>query len=496
MEVMTRIPRTGIRIGIGLQTLAMLVMFAGVNYLGFEYYLRADFSRSQKFALSAQTRRVIREFKEAKPLSLLVISSPTFLSPATQILGDVRNLLAEIQYSGRERIVIEFIDPTRDLTRMREVQGKYRFNNADGLLILDYDGRSRFVNIGEMGEFDMRPVAQGGEPRLLAFRGEQVLTSAMISLQHPESKVVYFLQGHGEPSLGPGSPVAILVDYIQKQNAKVDLLSLASTDAIPADAAAVVILAPKFDLDEREQAILSAWLKQRGRLLVLLEPDSQTPRLASVLADNGIAPRNDRILRTIKLPFATGILREVTGEILPTTEFTRRLEGATILFPGATQSLQLEEKLAENQKIRLRPLIQAAEEFWGETDYLPNQPKGVRYEDGIDHGQPLTLAAAADRDGVEDDRVEVQTSRLIVVGSSQFAFDASATPPGLDFLLSSINSLLDRGKQLSGVTAKSVTHFSLNLTDEQLGRIALFAMVVLPGFSGLLGILVWWRRRA
>lgn len=492
---MNRIPRTGIRIGIGLQTLAMLVLFAGVNFLGFEYYSRVDFSRSQKFALSAQTRRVIREFNEVKPVNIIVISSPTFLSPVTQILGDVRNLLAEIQYSGRERVVIEYIDPTRDLARMRELQGKYRFNNADSLIILDCDGRSRFVNIAEMADFDMRPAAQGGEPRLLAFRGEQVLTSAMISLQHPESKVVYFLQGHGEPALGPGSPVAILADYIQKQNAKVDVLSLASSDAIPADAAVLVIIAPKFDLDEREKAVLSAWLKLRGRLLVLLEPGSQTPRLASVLAANGIVPRDDRVLRTIKLPFATGILREVTGEILPTTEFTRRLEGTTILFAGATQSIQLEQELAEKQKIRLRPLIQAAEEFWGETSYAPNQAKGVRYDDGIDHGQPLTIAASADRDGVEDDRVEVQTSRLIVVGSSQFAFDASATPQGLDFLLSSINSLLDRGKQLSGVTAKSVTHFALNLTDDQLGRIAMFTMVVLPGFSALIGILVWWRRR-
>jgi len=489
---MNRIPRTGIRISIGLQVLAMLVLFAAVNYLGFEYYTRADCSRSQKFALSPQTRRVIREFK--KPVNILVISSPTFLSPVTQILGDVRNLLAEIQYSGRERIAIEFVDPTRDLARMRELQGKYKFTNADSLIILDCDGRTRFLNIGDMADFDMRPAAQGEAPRLIAFRGEQVLTGAMIGLLQPESQVVYFLQGHGEPPLGSASPVAVLADYIRKQNAKVDALSLASADAVPADAAALVVLSPKFDLDERETAVLSAWLKLRGRLLVLLDPDAKTPRLHSLLAADGIVPQDDRVLRTVKLPFATGILREVTGEILPTTEFTRRLEGATVLFAGATQSLKLEQEMAEKQKILIRPLIQAAEEFWGETNYAPNQPQGVHYDDGIDHGQPLYVAASADRGGVEDDRVKVQTSRLIVVGSSQFAFDASATPPGMDFLLSSINSLLDRGK-LSGVTAKSVTHFALNLTDEQLGRIALCTMVILPGLCGLAGILVWWRRR-
>ena len=57
------IPRTGIRISIALQSLAVLVVFALVNYLSFTNYSRVDCSRSQKFVLAAQTRAVLREFK-------------------------------------------------------------------------------------------------------------------------------------------------------------------------------------------------------------------------------------------------------------------------------------------------------------------------------------------------------------------------------------------------------------------------------------------------
>jgi len=489
----SRIPRGAIRLGIGLQAVAVFVLFVAVNCLSFQNYWRADLSRSQKFSLSMQTRRVIREFK--KPVTLTVISSPTMFGPAARILGDVQGLLGEIQFSGRERVVIEYVDPTRNLTRMRELQGKYKLASADNLIVLDYDGRTRILNIAEMADFDMRPVAQGEPPQLLAFRGEQVLTGAMISLIKPDLPVVYFLQGHGEPAPGPASPVAILNDYIQKQNMRVAALSLASADAIPADAAALVILSPKFDLDAREEAVVSGWLRQRGRMLVLLDPMSATPRLHGILAANGIVPQDDRVLRIVRLAFATGILREVTGEILPTTEFTRRLAGMTVLFSGATQSLQLDQGLAAKETIQLRPLIQAAEEFWGERDYAPNLPGGVRYDEGRDNGQPITIAASADRGGVEDDRVEIQTSKLIVVGNAQFAYDASASPQGLDFLISALNSLLDRNK-LTGVTPKSVAHFALNLTDDQLGRIAFFAMIVLPGLSALVGALVWWKRRS
>ena len=166
-----------------------------------------------------------------------------------------------------------------------------------------------------------------------------------------------------------------------------------------------------------------------------------------------------------------------------------------LLFPGATQSLGFDLQHAESEKIRIRPLVQAAEEFWGETDHAPNQPQGVAYQDGIDFGQPIIIAASADRYGVEDDRVDVQSSRLIVVGSFQFALDASLTRPGLDFLVGAVNALIDRGN-LSGITPKNITRFSLRLTDSQLSQLALAVMVGIPAVAAFVGLLVWLKRRA
>ncbi len=487
------IPRAGIRVGIGLQAVAVLVLFAAVNFFSFNNYVRVDNSRSQKFALASQTKRVFRELK--KPAEITVIASRTLASPATQIYGDIKNLLDEFQFSGREKIQVEYVDPTRDLSRMRELQAKYKFTSADNVLIISYDGRNRFVGMLEMADFDFRPVAQGEAPRLIAFRGEQALTGALMGLLRPEDQTVYLLQGHGEPALNESTPIAVLLDYLGKQSLKVEPLSLAAADAIPANAGAVLIIAPRTDLEEREAAVLQAWMKQRGRMLVLLDPDAPTPRLRGLIGSAGIVPRDDRVLRTVKLSFATGILRDVTAEVLPATEWTKRLVGTTVLFPGATQSLFLDEKFAAEQKIQLRALVAPMEEFWGETDFALNQPEGVAYQDGIDHGQPLVIAASADRGGVADDRVEVQTSRLIVVGSSQFVMDSAIKPSGLDLVLGAVNSLLDRSR-IAGVAPKSVTHFSLDLTERQLGLIALFSMVLLPGAAAVCGVAVWWRRRS
>ena len=66
------IPRKTIRLNVALQVLAMLVLLIAVNYFSFNHYARADFSRSQKFVLSDQTKRVLRELK--KPVRVTVFS--------------------------------------------------------------------------------------------------------------------------------------------------------------------------------------------------------------------------------------------------------------------------------------------------------------------------------------------------------------------------------------------------------------------------------------
>jgi hypothetical protein len=456
---------------------AVLVIYALVNYLGFLHYERRDFSRSQKFSLAGQTRAVLKEFK--KPLEVIIISSPTFLSPVSQIFGDLRSLMNEVLFNKREGLRIEYVDPTRNLSRIQDLQAKYKLTSLDNLIILDYEGRHRLLNIAEMGVFDLTPLAQGGQPVLLAFRGEQVLTSALLAILKPDSETVYFLTGHGEPSAD--RELSNLSEAISQQNAVVKTLSLSSADEIPPDASALLLVAPKSDLDEREAAVIGAWLRKGGKMLVLLDPNSATPRLHALLANSGIIPRDDRVLRLIQLPLATGILRDVTAHVLPNAEVTRRLG--------------FDQPLAQQEKIRIRPLVEAAEEFWGETAYLPNQPGGVAYQDGIDNGQPLIIGASADRDAVENDRVGIQSSRLIVMGSSQFAFDAGLSRPGLDLIVGCVNSLIDRGS-VSGITPKNATRFALQLTDIQLSRLALLVIVGIPALAAVLGILVWLRRRA
>ena len=144
-------------------------------------------------------------------------------------------------------------------------------------------------------------------------------------------------------------------------------------------------------------------------------------------------PLDNRVLRTVRLPFATGILREVTAEFLPNNAITKRMAGINILLPGATQSLNIDPSAAQAAGVQIWPLIRASDEFWGETDYVTDEKKGVRYDEGKDAGQPLYVALAAARGGVKDDRVEVESAKLVAVGSCEFALDAALNQQGSIF---------------------------------------------------------------
>ena len=296
----------------------MLVLLAAVNYFSFNHYARADFSRSQKFVLSEQTRRVLRELK--KPVRVIVFFSPTVLSPETALFSDVQNLLKELIFSGRNKIEVEYVDPTRNLSRARELQEQYKFSVSENVLILDYDGRSRFVLVSDMADFDMSPVESGDPPRLLAFKGEQALTNGMIALLSPERLKVYFLQGHGEPAVGERTPLSVFKGLHHRAERHPSspvlpfaaLLSLRLRD--PGDLVSAIRRGRARSDDPGEI------LEREGPSAHSSRPQGENCPARRISQSDRRGPLGQPGPGTVRLPFATGILRDVTAEfLLPTT---------------------------------------------------------------------------------------------------------------------------------------------------------------------------------
>ena len=482
------------RLQIGFNVLAQiaLILFlaVAVNTIAFKHYARWDFSRDQKYALSDKTKRFLKTLKGKMRVTV-------FFSPSTPITADVQNLLTEYQYAARGKIDIEHIDPERNLTRAKELFDKYKVVTDESLLVIDYEGRNKTVKASEMADVDQSGIAFGEGPRVSAFKGEQAITSAMMDLVEGRKNSLGYVVGHKEPSLSGDSPVSILKTFIENENIKFQELNLFNTDAIPSDLKTIMIIGPQYDFSEREMKLLRDFWDKQGRILLLLDPAAKTPRLDGFLNELGVKVNDDRLMVFLRTGIQElALTRDVQGHFLGTSPVTKRLADARALFFGGTSSLTLEADRVRTANIRIVPLIEAEKGYFAETDYNTDNQTKLQADAKQNSNTALTIGAAVEKGASADERVQVNSSRLVVVSNATFVQDNAVTQDqqALDFVSGSVNWLLSR-EQLIGIAPKIPRPLTFSLDERALGKLRWIILVLMPLIPALIGAAVWWQRR-
>src|SRR5881396_423222 len=482
-----------IRIGFNVLVQIVLVLFlvAMVNSFAFKHYARWDFSRDQKYALSDKTKRFLETLNGKMRVTV-------FFSPNTPITADVQNLLTEYQYAGKGKIDIEHIDPERNLSRAKELFDKYKVVTDESLLVLDYDGRNKTVKASEMADLDQSGMALGEGPRVAAFKGEQAITSAMIDLVEGKKKTLGYVTGHKEPALSaPTSPITLLKTFIENENIKFQELNLLDQPAIPADVNAVMIVGPQYDFSDREMQVLRDFWDKQGRILALVDPAPNTPRLRAFLDELGVKVNDDRLMVFLRTGIQElALTRDVQAHFLGDSPVTKRLADVRALFFGGTSSLTLAPDRVRAANIRPEPLIQAEKGYFAETDYNTDNQAKLEADAKQSSNVPLTIGAAVEKGGSADQRVQVNSPRLVVVSNATFVQDNAITQDqqGLDFISSSVNWLLSR-EQLIGIAPKVPKPLTFSLSEETLRQLRWILLVFLPLVPAAIGTMVWWQRR-
>jgi hypothetical protein len=482
-----------IRIGLNLVVQVVLILFlaAMVNSYAFKHYRRWDFSRDQKYALSDKTKRLLDTLKGKMRITV-------FFSPNTPITADVQNLLTEYQYGGKGKIDVEQIDPERNLSRAKELFDKYKVVTDESLLVLDYDGRNKTVKASEMADVDQSGMAFGEGPRVAAFKGEQAITSAMIDLVEGKKKTLGYVTGHKEPALtAPTSPISLVKTFIENENIKFQELNLLDQPAIQADVNAVMIIGPQYDFSDREMKLLQDFWDKQGRILVLLDPAANTPRLRAFLDELGVKVNDDRLMVFVRTGIQElALTRDVQARFLGDSPVTKRLADVRAIFVGGTASLALDPNRSRAANIRLEPLIQAEKGYFAETDYNSDNQVKLQADAKKAADVPLTIAASAERGGSADARVQVNSSRLVAVSNATFVQDSAIMQDqaALDFVSGAVNWLLSR-EQMIGIAPKIPKPLTFSLDPEALRRLRWILLVLMPLIPAAIGTVVWWQRR-
>ena len=486
-----KIGRVWIGLNVVIQVVAILFVAVLVNSYAYRHYKRWDFSHDQKYALSDKTKRFLDTLKGKMRIAV-------FFSPTTPITADVQNLLTEYQYAAKGKIDVEQIDPERNLSRAKELFDKYKVVTDESLLVLDYEGRNKAVKASEMADIDQSGMAFGEGPRITAFKGEQAITSAMMDLVEGKKKTVGYVTGHKEPALSaPNSPISLLKTFIENENIKFQELNLLDQPAVPAEVNAVLIVGPQYDFSDREMQVLRDFWDKQGRILVLLDPAANTPRLRAFLDELGVKVNDDRLMVFVRTGIQElALTRDVQAHFLGDSPVTKRLADVRAIFVGGTASLTLDQNRGRAANIRLEPLIQAEKGYFAETDYNSDNQAKLQADAQKAGDAALTIAVSAEKGGSADTRVQVNSSRLVAVTNATFVQDNAIMQDqaALDFVSGSVNWLLSR-EQMIGIAPKIPKPLTFSLEPEALRRLRWIVLILMPLIPAAIGSVVWWQRR-
>ena len=480
--------RLGIGLNVALQVVLTVMLFAGVNYAGYHYYKRWDLTPSASHSLSTVTLNYLRKLSKDVEITLVAPRNEGLHEP-------LRAILEEYKRHGKKRISLEEIDPVRDVDRAEQLKLETGLTLAQNGVLIRANKRQRYLL---QEELEVRDNAKPERP-VVGFRGEEAVTSSLVGLLEGQRRRLYVVVGKGsrvqEAYEGAGE---VFAEIASQQNFDLQVLDLAGCDEIPEDADALLLVGIRYDLAERELAMLRAyWREERSGLLILLDPNAPTPRLHAFLQENGVTPRADRVL--VAQSTSAGMRKEFAVEVAfsGVSPVTQSLAGTLTVLSGQTQSLALAgegDARLRDESLRVTALMRAAERFWGERDFLDALPVADVAEG--DTVAPVEVAASVERGAAPDERLRVDSSRMVVAGNAEMLNPKTMLAESRDFAAASLNWMINRERMIGGISVKARQAYRIQLNPKQNQLLFALTTFLMPALALMLGWLVWLMRRS
>jgi ABC-type uncharacterized transport system involved in gliding motility auxiliary subunit len=445
-----------------LYTVLFFAILAAVNYLSARHHHRFDLTEAGVYSLSPQSRGILQRLD--KPLAI-----NAFVEAGSD--PQLKELLDSYRYAS-DKISYAIVDPDKqpDLAERFHI-------SAVPAVHLQYGDHTNVVNK----------------------ISEEELTNGIIKVTRAEKKTVYFLEGHGEPSVNEMEEpkgYGQIKTSLDNESYEVKTLVLSEGTAVPDDANLLIVAGAERSLLPHEIQAIDAYLKKGGHVLFLLNP-RVTPELAAYLQQWGVQVGNDVIVdeqlqllrgRTFTLtPFVT-----TYGSHPITEELSRRGSSALTTY-GISRSV---EPQADGKKgVTPVSLAKTGPNSWAETDLEGVFQKQTARLDEHDRKGPISLAVAvtanlkdmgADHDG---------TARLVVFGDAVFADNQYINQYfNRDLLLNTVGWLVGE-EGLISVRARTIRASRVQFTAEQGTVIFYLSVLILPEILLIAGLAVWWQRR-
>ncbi len=436
-----------------------IVLFLGIvllaNAISVSQNKRIDFTGLEQFTLTSQTKKVLADLRTQ-------VEIVSFFSPSVppQVRNYAHDLLMEYQVYS-DFLTIRETDPDIQPDEAR----RFGLDRSAALL-------GAVIFRGASGQRQIL------SPQISA-EAEHAFTSALLEVSGGKQKHIYFLKGHGEHDLDRG--YKNVADGLKDNLFSVSDINLSVTPAIPEDASAIVIAGPGEPLASAELDILKSFLKDDGRMLVLLDPDP---------------PQSYReLLSDWWIEIDDGYMIEPSAYVVPyrsnplVTRDRNSLQLNEIFFIGATAVIPTQN---HPNTIEVSALAWTTRDAWLEK--REEDAAEAVFDPDLDRMGPRAFGILI-FEQAEPGEEQFQGTRIVAIGDSDFATDNNFHNGGNSALFLSMVSWLTEGEDIINIDRKVLVTRRLILNPEQARFLHLSSIGLLPLALLIGAVVVWWRRR-
>ncbi len=325
------------------------------------------------------------------------------------------------------------------------------------------------------------------------FAGEQAVTSAISYVTNGDLPKVYALSGHGEEDI----PTALAQSVAAQNMDLVEGLTLVSRDAVPEDAAAVILYGPQKDLSAEDAQKLNAYLDGGGKLLLFTAvSDAETPNLGTVTARFGLSAAQGIVMdgdRSHNAGYPHYLLPDLASHAI-TQPLTAG--GYYALVPNA-HAIRTAQTLPEGASVT--PLLTTSA-----ASYLKAAGMSVTtldQEEGDEVGAfDVAVAATLSLDGGEsagEDGGDAAQAALVWMASTAAfdpSVDAMVAGANTDLFLNALGWACGQQDAIS-IHAKSLDYELLTVPTSSRALLTSIFVAAIPLALIVCGFLVWHRRK-
>lgn len=422
---------------------------------------RLDISATSLYSVTSQTKSVVNNLEQDVNIY--------WICQANKEDKVIENLLAKYDALSDHIKVIKK-NPDTYPTFAKEYTDETVANNS---LIVECGDKNRYIGLNKIYLQDANYNTQSYS---YSFDGEGAITSAIGYVTSEKLPKIYHLTGHGEPDLPEK-----FASQITRENYETEDFSLLNADAIPEDAAAILIYGPTSDLSEKEAELLLNYVNNGGKMLVFAGPskDDSMTNLYSILSSYGVSKADGIAVESDREHFAF----QAPYMLMPEMESS---EITDPLIKGNYKVLvPLAQGLTAAADANVTPLLKTSETAYAKSSGFSMET--YEKEDGDVNGPFIVgLSVANSKEG----KLYWFTSSVMLDDEA----NSYSSGANLDLAMNSLSSLTGE-KETASIRSKSLNYNYLTISASTATVMKVVMIGILPAAFLILGICVIIGRR-